>query len=144
LPSISAKVVQRVSSRSTSRSLRAPQAQQSLGLGAEGIGDDIEVHAVLDGLRLRHLLEGDTWPAGVAVTGEQDRVLGSGVFGNLPPQDIGPEPGQDSGIGAVKGDCEQRIAYGWHLLLGVGIGYPGSRGQMAVRPPSAAMTAPVM
>jgi hypothetical protein len=54
----------------------------------------------------------EPWPAGIAVTGKQDRLLGSGIFGNLPPQDIGPEPDQDSGIGAVKGDCEQRIAHG--------------------------------
>ena len=63
-----------------------------------------------------HLVERHTWPAGIAVTGKQDRVLGRGIFGNLPPQDIGPEPDQDSGIGAVKGDCEQRIAHGWHFL----------------------------
>ena len=40
------------------------------------------------------------------------------VFGNPPPKHIGPEPGQDSGkgIGAVRGDCEQRIAHAWNFL----------------------------
>jgi len=33
-----------------------------------------------------------------------------------PPEDIDPEPGQGSGVGAVKGDCEQRIAHGWYSL----------------------------
>src|ERR1700720_2877452 len=120
------------------------QAQQALGLGFEGVGDEVEVEAVLDGLRLRHLVERDGWPAGAAVAGEQDCVLGRGVSGNLPPQDIGPEPGQGGGVGAVKGDCEQRSAHGWYFLSRVGIGYTGSRGQMAVRPPSTARTAPVM
>jgi hypothetical protein len=80
-------------------------AQQALGLGVEGVADEIEVQAVLDGLRLRHRVERDAWPAGVA--GEQDHVLGSGVFGNLPPEDIGPEPGQSRGVGAVNRDGEQ-------------------------------------
>ena len=51
------------------------------------------------------------WQNGVAVAGEQDRVLGSGVFGNLTPEDIGPEPGQGRGVGAVKGDCQKRIGH---------------------------------
>jgi hypothetical protein len=52
------------------------QAHQSLGLGVEGIADDVEVHAVLDGLRFRHLVKRDTWAAGIGGTREQDRVLG--------------------------------------------------------------------
>ena len=52
------------------------QAQQSLGLGGEGIGDDVEVQAVLDGRRLRHLVERDTWAADIGGIAEQDRVLG--------------------------------------------------------------------
>src|SRR5690349_6627212 len=35
------------------------QAQQPLRLGVKGIADDVEVKAVLDGLRLRHLVEHD-------------------------------------------------------------------------------------
>jgi hypothetical protein len=38
-------------------------------------------------------------------------MLGSGVFGNLPPEDIRPEPGQSRGVGAVNRDCDQRIAH---------------------------------
>ena len=93
LPSMSAKVVHGTCLAGVAEPLGA-QAQQALGLGVEGVADEVEVQAVLDGLRLRHLVERDTWPAGVAVAGEQDHVLGSGVFGNLPPEDIGPEPGQ--------------------------------------------------
>jgi hypothetical protein len=77
------------------------QAQQALGLGVEGIADDVKVQAVLDGLRLRHLVEHDAWSAGVA--GEQDRLLGGRVVGNRASEDIGPEPGQGSGIGTVEG-----------------------------------------
>ena len=106
------------------------QAQQSFGLGVEGVADDVEVQAVLDGLRLRHLIERDMWPAGVAVAGEEDRALGSGVFGNLTPEDIGPEPGQGSGVGAVKGDCEQRIGHDWYSLSR-GVGYASVRQGLA-------------
>jgi hypothetical protein len=49
LPSMSAKVVQQNLSRCRSRSLWGTHAQQSLGLGVEGIADDVEVHAVLPG-----------------------------------------------------------------------------------------------
>src|SRR5271169_15688 len=142
------------------------QARQALGLGVEGVADDIEVQAVLDGLRLRHLVERDTWPAGAAVAGEQDHVLRSGVSGDLPPEDIGPEPGHSRGVGAVNRDGEQRIAHigipfhkrrrlcgrpeglartargltcrrEWQQ--GSGAVPAGRRGQMAVRPPSAAL-----
>ena len=93
------------------------QAQQALGLGVEGVADEVEVEAILDGLLLRHLIERDGWPAGAPVAGEQDCVLRSGVFGNLPPEDIGPEPGQGRGVGAVNRDCEQRIAQQSWLCL---------------------------
>jgi hypothetical protein len=38
-------------------------------------------------------------------------VLGSGVFRNLPPEDIGAQLGQGRSVAAVNGDCEQRIAH---------------------------------
>src|ERR1700729_3606796 len=38
-------------------------------------------------------------------------MLRSGVFGNLSSEDIGPEPGQNHGIGTVNGDSDQRIAH---------------------------------
>jgi hypothetical protein len=146
-------------------------AQQVVGLGVERVADEIEVHAVLDGLRLRHLGERDTRPAGVPLAGEQDRVLGSRVFGNLPPEDIDPEPGQvaaseqskvtanselltvgipfarrrlcertaRSGVDRVAAHVPEEMAAGDPAPF-----LPGRRDQMAVRPPSAAMTAPVI
>lgn len=82
------------------------QAQQARGLGVEGAADEVEVEAVLDGPRPGHLVEYDAWRAGVPVAGEQHRLPGIGVFCNLPSEDIGPEPGQGSGVSAVNGDCE--------------------------------------
>src|SRR5579859_6649582 len=70
-------------------------------------------------------------------------MLGSGVFGNLPAEDIGPEPGQSQGVGAVKGDSDQRIAHLSSFRLntstmdGAGsAGYPPH--DCTLRPPSAA------
>jgi hypothetical protein len=62
---------------------------------------------VLGDLRFRHLVEYETWPADVPAAGELHRALGRAAFRNLPTQNIGPEPGQGSGIGAVNGDGEQ-------------------------------------
>jgi hypothetical protein len=172
LRSISAKVVQRDLSPLQVAEPVGAQALQALGLGVEGVADEIEVHAVLDRLRLRHLVERDAWPAGVAVAGEQDHVLRSGVFGNLPPEDIGPEPGHSRGRRRSQSrlrpaNCSYRYslhertpairasggpgaeAAGAHVPEGMAAGTlrpsrRGRRGQMAVRPQSAAMTAPVM
>jgi hypothetical protein len=62
------------------------QAQQALGLGVEGMADDVEVQTVLVGLRLRHLVERHAWPAGIAVAREQDRMLGSGSSATWRPR----------------------------------------------------------
>jgi hypothetical protein len=94
------------------------QAQQALGLGAERVADEIEVHAVLDALRLRHLAERDTRPAGAPVAGEQDRVLGSRVFSNLPPEDISPEPAR------VAASAQSKVTANSELLT-VGIPFAG-------------------
>jgi hypothetical protein len=59
LRSISAKVVQRDLSPLQVAEPVGAQALQALGLGVEGVADEIEVHAVLDRLRLRHLVERD-------------------------------------------------------------------------------------
>ena len=60
------------------------EAQQAFGLGLEGVADEVEMKAVLGGLRLRHLVEHNARAA--AVAGEQDPVLGRRVFRNLPPE----------------------------------------------------------
>src|ERR1700722_12225699 len=82
------------------------QAQQALGLGPEGVADEVEVEAVLDDFRFRDLVEYETWLADVPAAGEQHRPLGRAACRNLPPKDIGPELGQGRGVGAVNGDCE--------------------------------------
>lgn len=87
------------------------QAKQPLTLVVEGVADEVEVETVLGDLRLRDLVEYDAWLAGAPAAGEQYRVLGSGRFRNLPPEDIGPEPGQSIGVGAVNGHCEQRVIH---------------------------------
>src|ERR1700722_12886731 len=87
------------------------QAQQTLRLGDERVADQVEVKAVLDGLRLRYGVEHDEWRAGIRAVGEQDRVPGSGIFGNLPSEDIGPELGQGQRVGTVNGDSDQRTAH---------------------------------
>jgi aryl-alcohol dehydrogenase-like predicted oxidoreductase len=125
------------------------QAQQALGLALEGVTDEVQVQAVLDHLRLRDLVKYDGWLAGVPRAGEHHGVLGSRPFCHLPPEDIGPEPGQDSRVGAVEGDRVQRVVHDGHHLcewaLGSDVRCQKSEagGQMAVRPPSAAKTAPV-
>src|SRR6266516_2889950 len=103
------------------------QTQQALTLAVEGVADEVEVETVLDDLRLRHFVEYETWPVDVPAAGEQHRALGSAAFRNLPPEDIGPEPGQGSGVGAVNGDCEQRVVHGWHHLSRGGLGCAGAR-----------------
>src|SRR6266487_4674518 len=107
------------------------QTQQALTLAVEGVADEVEVETVLDDLRLRHFVEYETWPVDVPAAGEQHRALGSAAFRNLPPEDIGPEPGQGSGVGAVNGDCEQRVVHGWHYLSRVAVGGEDRTGDVA-------------
>jgi hypothetical protein len=64
VPSTSAKVVQRDLSPCTSRSLRAPMPSRRSVPCVEGIADEIEVHAVLDDLRLQHRAARVRWRYG--------------------------------------------------------------------------------
>src|SRR3984885_4135962 len=63
------------------------EAQQAPGFGVEGIGDEVEGEAVLDGLGLWYLLECDRRAGGGIGADRQEGVQGSGAFGDLPVQD---------------------------------------------------------
>jgi len=147
------------------------QAQQAVGLGVEGVADEIEVHAVLDGLRLRHLGERDTRPAGVPSPASRTACSAVELSATCRPRTSAQNR-------ATVAASEQSKVTSNSELLTVGIPFarrrlcertarsdvdrvaahvpeemaagdpapflPGRRDQMAVWPPSAAMTAPVM
>ena len=92
------------------------EAQHAPGFGVEGIGDEVEVEAVLDGLGLWYLLECDRRAGGGIVADEQDGVLGGGAFGDLPVQDSTPETGQCSGVIAVDCNAEKDGGHGLRFL----------------------------
>src|SRR6202035_1506435 len=126
----------------------SPEADQALVLGAEAFSNEVEVETILDNLLLGHLVKRQAWSALGVVGGEQDGVLGGGSLCHLPAEDGAPELSQRSGVSAVDRDSEESGAHrqcSLHesVIRLEGRCAPPVRGQMAVRPPSAATTAPV-
>src|SRR5260221_62774 len=90
---------------------------EALGLGLEGVADQVKVEAVLDDLRLWYPVEGEARAADGLVAGEQDGVLGGSVSCDLPTKHGTPEPGQFAGGVAVDGDAEEGVAHPQSFLL---------------------------
>jgi hypothetical protein len=75
------------------------QRFQSLGLGVDVGGLDVEVHAVLDRLGLGDALEQEL---GTARLGRDEQHVLAGAAQALVPEGGSPELGQDLRVGAVQ------------------------------------------
>src|ERR1700681_125363 len=123
--------------------LLGPEVHKSLRFGEKAVAHEVEMKAVLDDLRLGHAVERQAGSAAGLVVGEKNSIFGGGAICDLSAEDGTPEMGQCISVGAVNGDPKKGIAHGVPSRNNSGFGAVQPPDQTAVRPPSAAMTAPV-